>query len=204
MTNIKKMERQELISLKSQVEARLKRMRPIRVKKAYKRCGKSGCACSDGPADGSWGNLHGPYLFARFTERTTKKSKSLSLGRFYNEEALRQARNSRINWQDYFCLGTTERGRMSFEMGMKFPEPYYLDNDEFLEMHGVDMADDRLDRDGVYYASEAQKSAFEAKKRSISQEVLAADADWAVMFGMGSPIGQRVLAALLLDDYYLA
>ncbi|KKM81029.1 hypothetical protein LCGC14_1333850, partial [marine sediment metagenome] len=55
MANTNEMNYQEMLDLRQELDTRIKEYRPIRIKKKWKRCGKSGCFCKGGPIDGSWG-----------------------------------------------------------------------------------------------------------------------------------------------------
>lgn len=203
MDNLKDMDHGRLVALKTEVDARLKEFRPLRIKMKWKRCGKKDCFCKDGPTDGSWGNLHGPYVFAQFVDRTTRKTRLVSLGTHYDHIDLYEVRNQILDKTDYFGIADSVRDKMSKTKQLQYNYYTALTNAEFKEKYGMTKVEDRMSRPTKFWGTEANSDAYEAEFSAIEAEKLACEHEWATEHGVGSPVGQKVLAELLRQNYYL-
>lgn len=201
--NLNTLKYQELVELRTAISARLKNLSGIRLKKKWKRCGKKTCYCSSGPSDGSWGNLHGPYVFAQFVDNETKKPRVLSLGRYCEANDAQVAKKTILAyWPAFYTITPAEAEKMK-EEGHWLLYSKTLSRQEFVDFYGLNMEDDKLDRHRMYYATEASHQAFEAAVRALDELREAAGNDWAIKYGIGEVKGQRRLCDLLRGDYYL-
>jgi len=203
MAKLDGMKYDELLQLKIDVKRAIKEFRPVRIKKKWKRCGKSQCFCMDGPADGSWGNLHGPYLFAQYVDLETGKTKVMSMGRFWGEEAIIEAQEEILEWWQYLKVSPGERDKMGEEEASAFRWWYSVRGLDFRNFYGLREEEDTLDRHTRYYGTEASNDAFKAYQDEFLRNLEALDHEWASMYGLASHIGQKKLAALLAQKYYL-
>lgn len=203
MDNVGSMNYDELLVLQSDVEVRLKQFRPVRIKKKWKRCGKLTCFCADGPPDGSWGNLHGPYVFAQFVDHNTRKTRLVSLGKFYDQEDINEVRNEILGWSSYFPVPASEYEEMSQEQQDRHYWYINVTGLVFEQFYGVTEAQDTMGRHKKYYATDAQHDGFDHYKREFLRRKKAVGHMWAVRYGVGCPVGQRKLAEILAADYYL-
>lgn len=203
MVKLDRMSYEELIKLKAQLDARIKEFRPIRVKKKWKRCGKRSCFCADGPADNEWNNLHGPYLFAQFVCPKLGKTKTVSLGNFYDLNDIDEVRKQILDWGAYFNVPGPEYDKMSVDDQRRYNWRKTLTSYEFEQFYGVSVGDDRFGRHKTFYATLANSDAYDQKLREIEAEREATDHPWADQYGLCDPVGQKKLSQLLTGAYYL-
>lgn len=193
----------ELLQLRDEVEQKIKEFRPVRIKRKWKRCGKDECFCMDGPSDGSWGNLHGPYLFAQYVDHTTRKTKTVSLGRFWGEVDIKEAQDRILEWWAYYKVSPVDRSTMTDELQSDYSWGYTLRGDDFFNFYGLKVSEDTLDRHTRYYGTEASHDAFRSYQDEFVRNLEALDHEWASVHGLASHMGQRKLADLLAKKYYL-
>jgi len=193
----------ELLQLTVDLKRKIKEFRPVRIKRKWKRCGKEECFCMGGPADGSWGNLHGPYLFAQYVDHKTCKTKVVSLGRFWGQEAIIEAQGEILEWWDYFKLSPSRREKMTEDMASAYRWWYSVRGDDFANFYGLRESEDELDRHTRYYGTEASHDAFEVYQGEFARRNEALGHEWASTYGLASQIGQKTLAGLLAGKYYL-
>lgn len=203
MDNLDKMTYEDLQELKIDVAYRLKQFRPIRIKKKWKRCGKRTCFCASGPADGTWDNLHGPYLFAQFVDRETKKTRNASLGIFYDLEAIDALADQTLNFSDFFHLNPDQHSKLGADEQSLNNWKIRLTDADFELFHGISRKDDSLGRHDTFYGTEANYDAYRSATAALSEQKAATVHIWAILYGLASPAGQRVLKDLLRQDYYL-
>jgi hypothetical protein len=203
MGKLDRMTYEELQELKTDVEYRLKEFRPIRIKRKWKRCGKKTCFCASGPADGTWDNLHGPYLFAQFVDRETKKTRNVSLGKFYHPEAVGELAEQTLNFSTFFHLNPDQYSKLGADEQRRNAWTIYLTEADFELLHGIGREDDRLGRHDVFYGTEANYDAYRSAKTALNEAKAACNHLWAASYGLASPAGQRVLKELLRKSYYL-
>ncbi len=203
MAKLGEMKYNELLQLAIDLKQKIKEFRPVRVKRKWKRCGKTECFCMDGPSDGSWGNLHGPYLFAQYVDHKTRKTKVVSLGRFWGQEAIKEAQGQILEWWDYFKLSPSAREKMTEEEASTYRWWYAVRGDDFANFYGLRAIDDKLDRHTRYYGTEASHDAFNAYQSEFVRRNEALDHEWASTYGLADHIGQKTLAELLAGQYYL-
>lgn len=186
----------ELTRLVYEANKRLAKFNPIRLRVKRKRCGKKGCFCMDGPSDGSWDNLHGPYLFAQYVDSETGKTRVKGLGLYYSSDQLDEVTRASFSWSDYFAVPDGHQTK---------DHTYYYDLSarEFEEYYGIAMEDDTMSRHTTYWATEGKSDAFDTEKRKFLEDKSAACHIWADKYGLGSVKGQRTLKTLLEGNYYL-
>lgn len=194
---------EELMELKIDVEYELRQFRPVRIKKKWKRCGKETCFCAAGPGDGSWGNLHGPYLFAQFVDHSTKRTRSISLGKYYDQEAVDEVSDQSLDFSEFFHLTEADYGKMGQADKDKNRWAIRLTEADFELFHGIRWIEDQLDRHGTFYGTEANYEAYMAARGEISEQKAGLTHIWTREYGLASPAGQRALKGLLQKNYYL-
>lgn len=203
MSFLSKLSRAELLSLKKEVDNAVSLDRPVRLKKRFKRCGHSGCFCADGPGDGSWGNLHGPYVFASYTEKRGVY-RSRSLGLYYSEEdrraGLEKLNSKFLFWVNFYNLSSIDAGRKSEN---EVVHRRVMTEEEFVRLYGIPMMFDRLDRPTTLYATDAKYQAYksECRERVARREALLRTEY--TDLGICSPVGQKVLDEILSGPYFL-
>ena len=203
MVNLKSMNYGEVKKLHTRVSERLKEFRPVHIKIKWKRCGKGECVCASGPSNGSWGNLHGPYVLAQFVDRLTRKTKVVSLGRLWQQDDINEARRQTLNWIRYFPVPSSEYEKMSADDQRLHYWYINVRGERFEAFHGISESEDRMDRSKRFYGTDAQHDGYETYQRGYEAEALAVSHQWCEMYGIGSSAGQKKLAAILADDYYL-
>lgn len=203
MDKLEKMNHEELVSLRKKIKARLKEFRPIRIKKKWKRCGKGNCFCQDGPGDGSWGNLHGPYLFAQYVDGKEQKMKLVSLGRFYGRDDIDEVRDQILDFSDYFTVSPDQHGQMSQVEKDIYSWYVNLSASEFEKYHGISRSEDTMNRHSRFYGTQAAHDAYTGALSILNQKKEACNHTWVYEFGLASPVGQKILAGLLRQTYYL-
>lgn len=196
---------EDLLEMQSDLTVLLKQFKKVRIGKRYSRCGKGGCSCGQGPADNSWGNLHGPYVVAKFVDCETGKYRVVSLGVHYareDREALIE-KSQQIEWFSFFKITPPEKQKMPLEEQACL-RVYFLTSSEFFAFYGLKMSDDKLDRYRKYYGTVEGMQSFEEKKRRRRELVERMQSSWAVNLGIGSKRGQAKLKNILSGAYYLA
>ncbi len=193
----------ELCELEENVLRRKKEFKRLRVRQRFVRCGKQGCACSRGPGSNSWGNLHGPYLYAQFVDKMTGKTKKLSLGLLYTETEVEEVLgNGEVKWKDYYQIDRSQRSGMSAREIRRLRSRTFTPK-EFLEFYGLRWCHNEIDRVVTWYARENDFQAFEFAVREREEEKKAVKDPLCRKFGIGSKAGQAKLKSLLSGDYYL-
>ncbi len=203
MCNVSELSYAKLVLLKDEVDNLLSLMNPIRLKKRFKRCGRKDCFCVNGPRDGSWGNLHGPYVFASYTEKKGVY-RSRSLGLYYSEED-RLAEAEKLSsklllWVNFYTLSAGDASRRSVN---EVIHSRVFTEEEFVGLYGIPTMFDRLGRPTTLYATDAKFQAYksECREQGARQDALLRD-EYADL-GICSPIGQKVLDEILSGPYYL-
>lgn len=198
-----KMSYEQLRELKEDVDYKLKQFRPVRIKKKWKRCGKATCFCASGPADGSWDNLHGPYLFAQFTNPGGGRTRNISLGKYYDQEAIEEVKDQSLDFSEFFHLTKANYDKLGQADKDKNRWAIRLTEADFELFHGVRRIEDQLGRHDTFYGTEANYDHYMAAKGEISDAKAALTHIWTMMYGLASPTGQRALKDLLRGNYYL-
>lgn len=193
----------ELLELMGNLKRRIQKFRPLRIKLKWKRCGKGECVCMEGPSDGSWGNMHGPYLFAQYVDHKTRKTRAVSLGRHSSADDIMEARGEILEWWKFFELNPSDQERMTEESASKYRWYYLVTGSDFFNFYGLREVDDKLHRHTRYYGTEANSDAFEAYRDEFVRRKEALDHEWASVYGLAGHIGQKKLAALLAQKYYI-
>ncbi|KKK94247.1 hypothetical protein LCGC14_2684780, partial [marine sediment metagenome] len=152
----------------------------------------------------SWGNLHGPYLFAQFVDSTSGKTRLVSLGKFFGQDGVDEVRGLVLEWWKYFQLSEEAREALGERGKISWGWPFYADRNEFHDLYGVWPESDKMDRPRRFFATEALNDGFEAKVDQLAEQKAAAEHDWCIEYGMGSVTGQRKLRQLLRENYFLA
>jgi hypothetical protein len=184
----------ELLEIETAVRASKKKFKPFRIKRKFKRCGKPDCFCMDGPADNSWENLHGPYLFAQWREGG--KTRTASLGREYSSDEISEAGNGLPNWYD-FIISQKQYDGMSQDRQWECYERS-LENDEFEAHYGIAPMDDNIGRARkLRYDSRAYKTAYDEAEQANKVKW----SDWAKL-GVGTFSGIQILDDLVKRGYY--
>lgn len=204
MTNIKSMSYEELVATKKEIEARMKTFKRVRLKVKWVRCGKEGCFCADGPLDNEWGNLHGPYIFAQFVDKGTRKTRRISLGRCSSDNERNDALlSAKIKWSDYFKVGQSQYDTYDEAYKRELWHITLSEND-FKEHYGMYPYEDTMGRDRKFYGTQAQYEAYQSAKNERFEAVKAASDELAIKYGILSPTGQKILRSILADGYYIA
>ena len=203
MDKLEGLKHEELKQLLRDVIERLKEFRPIRIKMKWKRCGRKTCFCKDGPADGSWNNLHGPYVFAQFVSNETRKTQVVSLGRHYDDIDIDEVAELFLDKSSIFQIGDGPYQKLSKKKKEALLYSVTLADREFKEKYGILPEDDRMNRERKFWGSKAQWDEWEYQNGIIEEQKMACKHPWAVDHGVGSPVGQKILAELLRQNYYL-
>lgn len=204
MANVNEMSYIEMLDLRLALDIRIKAHRAVRIKKKWKRCGKKACFCNDGPADGSWGNLHGPYLFAQFVDSTSGKTRLVSLGKFFDQDSIMETGDRILEWWKYYQVSEAEREALPGGEKRKWNWPFFVSREKFRDLHGIWPEEDKMDRPRRFFATKALDDGFEAKSSRLAEEKEAVKHLWCAEYGLGSIEGQRMLARLLEGFYFLA
>jgi hypothetical protein len=204
MCKIDKMTRSDLLEMRGEIDATLKEFKKINIRSKWKRCGKKGCFCKDGPLDGSWGNLHGPYVFAQFVDQGTGKYRSISLGAYFNQDFIDQVLGEPVLWNEYYKVPDSEYQTFKEEKKEKYGWYVHLDDAQFLAFFGVWKHEDKMDRDDVFFATEAAHDAYQNKLEVRARQLDLINSDWCREYGIGDEIGHIKLKELLAGKYYLA
>jgi hypothetical protein len=204
MCKAEEMKRDDLLQMKDEIDKELKKFKKINIRSKWKRCGKKGCFCSDGPLDGSWGNLHGPYVFAQFVDQETGKYRSVSLGAYYSKEFADQVIGEPTQWNDYFRVPEREYEMFNTPKQDLYNWYIYLSSDQFYEFHGIKMHEDTMDRDRVFYGTKANHDAYHNKIDARIRQLELVKSGWCRKYGIGDEIGHIKLSELLAGKYYLA
>ncbi len=203
MDNTNGMGYDELIELQDKVYDMLKKFNPVRLKMKWKRCGHKDCQCGSGPSDGSWGNLHGPYVFAQFVDNDLGKIRTVSLGRHYDENALYDIMERGLDFSHYYKVDPGKLELMTPDEKRKHMCRFFLDDEDFEVYHGIKRVEDTMGRYDVFYGTVANRDAYEAASRDLDEQKLATMHRWAIVHGIGSIKGQMTLKGLLAGKYYL-
>lgn len=204
MDTIGSMDYQDLVDLKSKLDERIKQFRRIRIKMKWKRCGKKDCFCKDGPSDGSWENLHGPYVFAQFVDHGTKKTRLVSLGRHYDHIDIDEVEKQILDKTEYFTVPDSDREKMNAAQKKEYCRGVELYSWEFEAKYGIKMGEDTMGRHKKWWGTKASEDRWVTDASAVDAEKSACMHPWAVLHGIGSPVGQKVLEDLLRQNYYLA
>lgn len=204
MVRLGEMKYDELLQSAIDSKRKIKEFRPIRIRTKWKRCGKPQCFCMDGPLNGSWGNLHGPYIFAQYVDHTTRKIRVVSLGRRSSEDDIMEARNEILEWWEYFKVSPSEKELMTDDDAFDYRWWHSVRGEDFFNFYGLRDSEDTFGRHTRYYGTQASHDAFKSYQSEFARRREALDHEWATAYGMASHIGQKKLADLLSQKYYLA
>lgn len=203
MDNIDGMSYEDLISLKLKVDRRVREFRPIRMTIKYKRCGKDGCFCMAGPSNGSWGNLHGPYVLISYIDETSQKRRTVSLGRHFCEDDRQEVEEKKLDFLHYYSVPAGEREKMSDRKKESFSWCLHVNELNFEEVYGRERGEDEMDKETEHYATQQKHNAFNAERASLDLQKTAVRDELCVRYGIGCSVGQAVLRKLLDGNYYL-
>lgn len=203
MDKINRMNYADLCELKILVDGRLSVFRKVRIKTKWRRCGKRGCACMDGPADGSQGNLHGPYIFAQYTDGATKKPMLVSLGRHRRWGTIDEDNEKSLDIRRYFKLSQEGRSRLSNEARKEFSYKYTMSDQEYRRAYDQSPGAEWRERPDTFYGDLAGYNAFVSASEELSKKNVAEVHEWAECFGLANYKGQQTLRDILRGPYYL-
>lgn len=203
MENINSMDYQELCELKRLVDGRLSHFRPVRIKTKWRRCGKGACVCMDGPADGTWGNLHGPYIFAQFVDPAIGSTRLVSLGRHRDWTSEKEDAPEILDIRRFFKLNSDQYGRLTEKMREKFWYSYTMSAEEYERAYGREKSSSGLAGYDTFYADKAGHDAFVAASDELVRRRRASMHEWAEEFGIATYKGQGILEEILRGPYYL-
>lgn len=193
---------EELLELRKEVNERIKKFKPLRIRKKFKRCGKDGCVCQQGPADGSWGNLHGPYLFAQFQDKNGN-TRVRSLGKWYDRKDILDTRmKPKRPLYEAFTV-PLETWKEKYEGDGKNWVYWDLDDFEFEERYGLPPGEDTFNRHRRLYGLKSDYDRWVIENELRLDRIEGAEHVWAETWGLADLKGQAVLAELLAGEYFL-
>lgn len=202
MKELKDMSRTELMSTIYRAEQMVKRFKPLSISRRFSRCGKPGCFCKDGPASGEWGNLHGPYVYARFSE--AGKNRRVSLGKLYTEEDIEEVQSrSRLRLDEFLKVPHEVYLKMNADDRQNLLYWCELSDEAFAEKYGISPKDDNFGRDRKFWGTNAQYEAYQSAFRIQVEEYNAVSDELCVVHGIGDVAGQQRLRMLLTNGYYI-
>ena len=203
MENLPGMNRNELLELRSDVDQRLSEFKRLRLRLKHTRCGKKDCFCKDGPGNGEWGNLHGPYIIAQFVDHKTSKTRSVSLGIHYDFDRQEDLKLQTVGRTHFAHLPASKHKNMSASDQNKYVWSVWLSADEFYMQYSMTVAEDTMNRSRIFYGTQADQDAYDTECRLLEADQAALDNDLCKDHGIGTVKGQQKLTELLDNSYYL-
>lgn len=186
--------RRDLQDLISEANRRLSAMRPVHIKRVYKKCGRRSCWCY-GDVEEIGG--HGPYLYAIYTERGRQQQKSL--GVYCTSEEIEDLRSRRRpTWLDFVLTGK------ALDRAKAGPKKYNfstreLNFVEFEQFYGLPREEDNFNRPKSlsfnYVGYEKAVNDFDRQREMIYSEF----ASW----GVCTSKGYSTLKSLTERGFYL-
>lgn len=193
--SLPELDKDDLEFLLHRVLGLLKGMRVVRIKRIYKRCGKSKCTCAQG-ALADYG--HGPYLYAVWSEDGNTRQKSL--GREYHDREFGRMTQARLpSWFDkQFSVSPKRYEAMSKQQQWSCSERA-LDDQEFLALYNIAPQEDHVGRPRKLRYSRGKYKAALLK----AQDALTVGLNEFQHYGVGTLRGVLILRQMISDGFYL-
>lgn len=181
------------LELAQEAAKRAASMRPVHIKQVYKKCGKLNCWCVDEKNE-----VHGPYLYAVYTDAGRQVQKSL--GRYCDPDQIEVMRSRpRPRWLDFVYTGKALAKHKAGPKSWDFQQRE-LNSIEFEQFYGLPMEEDGLNRPRslTYNYVEFEKA--------MNEHILENEIVWSSFsqFGVCTSKGHSTLKTLVARGYYLA
>lgn len=200
--DISKLSRDELLTLQTDIKQELKKFKPFRIKRVYRKCGVKDCRCNQEYDPNEFESkdeynelvLHGPYLYA--TWRESGKTKTASLGREHTQEEISNLGNGLPKWYE-FVVSPGEFEKKSRDRQWECYERS-LSDDEFLDYYGINPLEDNVGRPRrLKYDNRAYETRYNEMKEGNEVK----DSKW-VSLGVGTYKGIKILEDLEKQNFY--